>query len=438
MPQVLGVVGQLLLVLALTHEDFLHVTGQGLAHLRGDLLVAAGHAPLVEGRVATLRAPLGLVVLVLADRLVQLLAVVEFVEAVEVDFVEVLEEPDDVAAEVQQDAVGLSGVGRRAQATAPHLDRGAQALAQGACIAHTAHIRHVEALCQGLHADQHLEHALGSLVLLEEHLALLFRGLAREHRSHHAGVDELPAQFLAVLDGRAEHDGLAVVAELVPVIDHVAHDLHAALFGRTLSPLTTRGLGTGHVGLVAGEDSHGHQHAVLREFVHGGGIYQVGKDFSHASREGCGRQADHRGARGLRELSPCLVGGVGLVHHQHVHLGPVGTLGDGLHRGDLEQFVRALAPVVGLNDPVLVHAVAIRDLGGLIDQRGAITQEDGTLALLDGLVAHPQTKVGLPGPGGGHDDLVFVALFESPAQGVVGLQLKVSGSGESIIALTRR
>lgn len=87
---------------------------------------------------------------------------------------------------------------------------------------------------------------------------------------------------------------------------------------------------------------------------------------------------------------------------------------------------------------MLVHPVAVSHLRGLVDQRGAVAQEDSTLALLHGLVAHTQAEVGLPGTRRGHDDLVLVALFEPLTQGVMCRNLEVAGGGESIIALTRR
>ena len=126
MPQVLGVVGQLLFVLAFTNKNFLHVAGKCLAHLRRHLLVTAGHAPLAEWHVAATWATPDLKLFVLANRLVQLVARVKRIQTVEVNFVEVVKETNDVAAEVQQVAIHLPSLRRRAQATAPHLDRGRQ------------------------------------------------------------------------------------------------------------------------------------------------------------------------------------------------------------------------------------------------------------------------------------------------------------------------
>ena len=111
MPQVLGVVGQLLFVFALTDEDLLHVAWKGLLDRWGYLLIPAGHATLVKGFVATAWASLEFIVLVLADVLVELFTVIEFGQAIEKDVSEVLGKAHDVAAEVQQIAVGLSSAG---------------------------------------------------------------------------------------------------------------------------------------------------------------------------------------------------------------------------------------------------------------------------------------------------------------------------------------
>ena len=91
-----------------------------------------------------------------------------------------------------------------------------------------------------------------------------------------------------MLDGGTKHDGLAVLAKPVPVSDYVTNDRHATLFSGLVCPLTACGGRTSHVGLMAREDSHGHQYAVLRQVVHGGGVDQVGEYLAQACSEGCG------------------------------------------------------------------------------------------------------------------------------------------------------
>jgi hypothetical protein len=71
--------------------------------------------------------------------------------------------------------------------------------------------------------------------------------------------------------------------------------------------------------------------------------------------------------------------------------------------------------VVGLDDAMLVQTIAVSGSRCLVDQRGAVAKKNRTLAALHSLVADPKTKVGLPSPGGGHDHLVLVALFEALA-----------------------
>jgi hypothetical protein len=79
---VLGVVGQLLLVLTLTDVDFSHVARKCIADLLADLFIPAGHAALVERAVATPRAALALELLFRPGGLVQLLAVIELLQTV--------------------------------------------------------------------------------------------------------------------------------------------------------------------------------------------------------------------------------------------------------------------------------------------------------------------------------------------------------------------
>ena len=280
--------------------------------------------------------------------------------------------------------------------------------------------------------------AVGLPVLLQEVFTLLLGGVGRKHSGHDASVDKLPAQFLAVLDGGTKHNGLAVVTKALPVGHHVTHDLEFALFCGFVCPLTPGGLRTRHVRLGTREDSHGHQHAVLCQVVHGGGVDQVREYLAQPHSEGRGRQTNHSGLGVHRKLSPSLVGGVGLIDHQHVHCWPEVALANGLHRGNLKQFIRATTPMFGLDDTVIEQAVSVSHLRGLVNQRGAIAQEHCALALLHGLVADAQTKVGLPSPGGGHDDLVLVAITKPLAKGIVGCQLKLAGCWESIITLTWR
>jgi hypothetical protein len=49
-----------------------------------------------------------------------------------------------------------------------------------------------------------------------------------------------------------------------------------------------------------------------------------------------------------------------------------------------------------------------------------------------------QTKVGFSGTCGSHDQLVLVTFFEALTQGIVSIDLELSGGWESIITLTWR
>lgn len=123
-------------------------------------------------------AALGLVFtgLVLAWRLVQLLAHVQRLHAIEEHLLEVLGKADDVAAVIQQDAVGFAGVRAGAQAPAHHLHEGGQALAQWSAIHYATHVLHIKALGQRLHADEHAQAGVRLGKLGHQHLALGGRG----------------------------------------------------------------------------------------------------------------------------------------------------------------------------------------------------------------------------------------------------------------------
>ena len=112
MPQVFCIVSQLFLVLALTNENLLHVTGHRIVNQFAHPLIPARHAPLMKWLIATLGATLGLELLGGANLLVQLIAIVQLCQAVEIDVVEVLKKSNDVAAEVQQMAVLLASLRR--------------------------------------------------------------------------------------------------------------------------------------------------------------------------------------------------------------------------------------------------------------------------------------------------------------------------------------
>ena len=101
MPKVLSVVGQLLFVLSLTNEDLLHVAGQGVVHGGRHLLEATCHTALVEWLVSALGATLELVLFILTDLLVQLVTVVELVQAVEEHVGVVFRKSDDVAGKIK-------------------------------------------------------------------------------------------------------------------------------------------------------------------------------------------------------------------------------------------------------------------------------------------------------------------------------------------------
>ncbi len=127
------------------------------------------------------------------------------------------------------------------------------------------------------------------------------------------------------------------------------------------------------------------------------------------------------------------VTGEALVNHQNVHLWPELALGHCLHRGDLKQIIRTASPVLCLDDAMLGQPILVGHRRGLVNQGGAVTQEHGPLAALDGLVAHSKTQVGLACPGGGHDQLVLVAITNPLAQGFMGIDLKLAGCWESVI-----
>ena len=110
-PQVLSVGGQHLLVLALANRDLFHLAGQRCRHALADLLKAACHAALVEWLVPALGAALQLNIFIRANFLVELVARVQRLQPVEKHLGEVLSKTNDVAAEVQQKAIGLAGFG---------------------------------------------------------------------------------------------------------------------------------------------------------------------------------------------------------------------------------------------------------------------------------------------------------------------------------------
>lgn len=147
----------------------------------------------------------------------------------------------------------------------------------------TPHVRHIKPLASASYADQHTQCGIALAVFLDQQFTLCCGGFAGEHRCHHTRVQKLSGHFLAVLDGGAEHDGLSVLAELhhLPSPLHV-DDFHAAFFGGAIRPLAARRCSAAHVGTLAGEHPHWHQHARLREVMHGGGVDQVREQLSQA------------------------------------------------------------------------------------------------------------------------------------------------------------
>jgi hypothetical protein len=88
---------------------------------------------------------------------------------------------------------------------------------------------------------------------------------------------------------------------------------------------------------------------------------------------------------------------------------------------------------------MLVQTVVVSRLGGLVDQRGSVAQKYCAFALLHRFIADTKPKVSLSRPGGGHDQLVLMALSKAPAKGVMGSGLEGAwwGKGSSIITPRR-
>ena len=227
-----------------------------------------------------------------------------------------------------------------------------------------------------------------------------------------------------MLDGCAEHDGLAVLPKLHPLRHHIANDFHAARFGGAVRPFATRCCGAGHVGTLATEHTHGHQHARLREVVHGGGVDQVREQLSQAGGERRSRQANASGLGGLDELRPHLQLCVGFVDDDHVRLRPVATLRQCLRAGDLVRHFGVAAPVVRLHDAVRSQAIGVCRLAGLIDQCRAVAQKRHLAALHQRLMRDTVAQVGLTGTSGRHDQLVLMAFTEPLTQSLMGRLLE--------------
>lgn len=186
---------------------------------------------------------------------------------------------------------------------------------------------------------------------------------------------------MAVGNGRAEHDGFAVLTMRQPLGHHVAHDLHSAFFGGLVRPLPRLGdSSASHVRAHARQRPHGHQHTRLGQFVHGGGVDQPGEHLPQSTGKWRSRQANHYGLSFKGELHPCGMHGVRLVHDQHVKLWPEPTLGNGLRAGNLKRQACIPARVVCLNDAVLIQAHGHSGGAGLVDQRGSVGQEHRTFA----------------------------------------------------------
>ena len=77
MPQMLGIVCQLLLILTFADEDFLHMTGQCFADLLADLLVTTCHATLMEWGEMTTWATFGIELFLGTDLLIQLITIIQ-------------------------------------------------------------------------------------------------------------------------------------------------------------------------------------------------------------------------------------------------------------------------------------------------------------------------------------------------------------------------
>ena len=369
------------------------------------------------------RAGFGFVVLWLfADGAVEFLAHVQRLHAIEEHLLKVLGEAQYVPRVVKQDAVRFAGVRAGAQAPAPHLDGSREALAQGSAVHHTADVRHVEALGESLHADQHTQAGVRLGKLAHQRFAFAGGGFAGEHGGQHPGAYKLRAQLLSVGNRAGENDGLAVLCVLHPFVNHVADDFHAALLGGLVAPFAGfAGGGTSHIGPGAGQHAHWHQHARFGQLVHGGGVDQSGEHLAQSLAEWRCSQANHHGGRVVAGvLNPAAMHRVALVHNNHVCLRPELALGNRLGAGDLERQAAIAAWVSGLDDAVRCQASSVSGGAGLVDKRRAVGQKHHALTAQQGFEGHAQRQHRFACTGRCAHQLAAVALYKALAQRLVG------------------
>ena len=151
----------------------------------------------------------------------------------------------------------------------------------------------------------------------------MVRCFSGERCRHDPGVVELLAKLGAVGNRRSEHDGLAAFAELDPLTDHVTDNGAPALGCRLVRPLSVRCLGTGHVRRGAAKDAHGHQDALLRQFVHRCRVHEIREQLSEAGRERRSGKADNLCRTRLDVLHPGRIHGVRFINDDHIRLRPI-------------------------------------------------------------------------------------------------------------------
>ena len=260
--------------------------------------------------------------------------------------------------------------------------------------------------------------------------------MRREQRGHHSGVNELAANFLAVLDRGAKHNRLAVWRELAPFGHNVADDLHAALLCGSVGPFAARSLCAGHVWLGATENPHRNQHARFGQLTHRCRVYQIGKNPPEPGAERCRGKSDNSRVAILNVLRPCTVLRMRFVDHDHIALRPVAAR-KRLDAGNLKRQTTILAPMVGLDHAVRAKPVGIRNRTCLLNQRGTVAYKHRTLAAKQRLVNHAHAEIRLTGSGRCHDELRPVACPCAFAQTLMRVILERARRREGGVRVVR-
>src|SRR5690554_2493514 len=242
-----------------------------------------------------------------------------------------------------------------------------------------------------------------------------------------AAQQERITQGAAVSHVGTEHDSLATLGQLEPLVNHIADQRGVAhhLGQRILGPVAIRSgldaLEVRHMGCVAGG---GAQVTAANQVGGSGAHHEVVEVLAEPLAERGRGQADNGNAPRLAlsdDLLMLAVQNVALVNDDYRWLERVGdlvpTVAQRLDSGHLHRLAVVRHGVVALDDAD-THAILHEPPGGLVHEFEGVHDEKRPIALGDGALLDGAGDGGLASTSGEHQNLRLHACLDAPTEGV--------------------